>query len=265
MAEIRTSYYTGRDSAFGRIDARTKLIWILWTFAMIIVLLDPRYQTVIIAAIVAAATAGRIGLVELLKLGKLGVFVGTASFVLWVFFLPDRGNTLFTILGRPVTDVGIEMGISVAIRVIVVLFAFLIVALTTPTRNIITALYLLRVPTVFAMVIGIVLRMIPQLQAEHSTIMEAQRSRGIEFDKGWFMTRLKRHMSYIIPLAVRSLKIVNEISISMDSRAFDPYAPRTFQPAMRYRAVDCVLLALMAVTLVGGIVLRFFGIGGWPQ
>jgi energy-coupling factor transport system permease protein len=265
LAEIRTSFYLGHDSLLGRVDARTKLLWILWTFAMITVVLDPRYQTVIIASIVAAVIAGRINPVILVKTGRLGVYVGIASLLLWVFFIPDRGDVLFRILGRPVTDVGVEMGVSVAVRVIVVLFAFLIVAMTTPTRNIITALHRLRVPTVFAMVVGMVLRMIPQLQAEHSVIMEAQRSRGIDFDQGWIFTRLKRHMSYIVPLAIRSLKIVNEMSIAMDSRAFDPYGKRTFQPEMHFRGIDHALLALMAATLAGGIVLRLCGYAGWPQ
>ena len=48
----------------------------------------------------------------------------------------------------------------------------------------------------------------------------------------------------------------------MESRAFDPYAKRTFVRAGRLGAADKALLIAMAVTLVGGVALRLAGLGG---
>lgn len=265
MANIGITLYNGEDSALARLDPRTKLLWILWVFAMIIVVLDPRYQVIIIVTIVVAAVAGRLGAKTVFIAGQFGVYVGLISWLLWIFFLPEQGQPLFHILGRPVTDVGVMTGLSVAIRVMTILFAFVIVAMTTPIRSIITGLYRMRVSTVFAMVIGMILRMIPQLQAEHSVIVEAQRSRGIDFDSGSILQRLRRHMSYAIPLTVRSLKIVNEMGIAMDSRAFDPYAKRTFQPELAFQIIDWVLLGLMALILIASILLRIAGYAGVPS
>lgn len=264
MASIGITLYNGEESPLSRLDPRTKLLWILWVFAMIIVVLDPRYQLLIILSVIMAVVAGRLQPKTVLKAGQFGVYVGLVSWLLWIFFLPDQGHPLLHVFGRPVTDAGIMTGLSVAIRVMTILFAFVIVAMTTPIRSIITGLYRMRVSTVFAMVIGMILRMIPQLQAEHSVIVEAQRSRGIDFDSGNILQRLRRHMSYAIPLTVRSLKIVNEMGIAMDSRAFDPYAKRTFQPELSFRRVDRVLLAAMALTLLASIALRFVGYGGIP-
>lgn len=264
MASIGITLYNGEDSPLARLDPRTKLLWILWVFAMIIVVLDPLYQSVIIVTIIMATIAGKLGAKAVFKAGQFGVYVGLISWLLWIFFLPDKGQPLFHIIGRPVTDVGVMTGLSVAIRVMTILFAFVIVAMTTPIRSIITGLYRMRVSTVFAMVIGMILRMIPQLQAEHSVIVEAQRSRGIDFDHGNILQRLRRHMSYAIPLTVRSLKIVNEMGIAMDSRAFDPYAKRTFQPALEFRRVDWLLLGTMALILLAGILLRIAGYAGVP-
>jgi energy-coupling factor transport system permease protein len=265
LADIRISYYDGRTSPLHRIDPRTKLVWIMWVFGMITVLLDPRYQTLIVASVVIAATAGRIRAGDLLRAGRIGVYVGLVSWVLWIVFLPGTGRPLLHIVGRPVTDVGVMTGLSVAIRIIAILFAFLIVAMTTPTRHLITGLHRLHVPKVFALAVGMVLRMIPQLQSEHRVIVEAQRSRGIEFDGGSLMTRLRRHMSYLIPLAVRSLKIVHDMGIAMDARAFDPSADRTFQPVLRFGRSDVILLTLMAISLAGSVALRIAGHEGAPS
>ena len=112
-----------------------------------------------------------------------------------------------------------------------------------------------------AMTVGFILRLIPQLQSEHATIIEAQKSRATEFDKGGLFTRFRKHSTYIIPLVLRSLKIVSDLSIAMEARAFDPYTKRTFARHLEYSTVDKVILIVMAIILVGAIGLRIAGFG----
>jgi len=261
MSSIRTSFYEGNTSFLMRVDPRVKLLYILWVFAMIMVFTDPIFQSFTMASLLLAAFAGGLSLYKVANAGKLGIYVGLTSWVLWTIFLRNEGSSLFHILGWSVTDFGVLKGFSVALRITSVLFAFLIVAMTTPTRDIITGLYGLRVSVVFSMVIGIILRLIPQFQSEHTTIMEAQRSRATEFDKGGLMTRFRKHTSYIIPLTLRALKIVSDLSIAMESRAYDPYTPRTFVRELKMRRSDWAILISMAVFLVFSILLRVFGLG----
>ncbi len=262
MASIRISYYEGGDSFLSRLDPRVKLLYILWVLGMIMVFSHPLYQSLTMLTLLAAAYLGGLSLWSVIKAGRFGIYVGLASWALWIIFLSDEGNALFHLWRWPVTDIGVLVGLSVALRITSVLFAFLIVAMTTPTRDITTGLYQLRLSMVFAMVIGIILRLIPQLQAEHATIVEAQKSRATEFDKGGLITRFRKHTSYVIPLALRALKIVSDLSVAMESRAFDPNAKRTFVRQLDFRAVDKGILLFMAFTLVGGIVLRLTGFGG---
>lgn len=262
MASIRLSYYEGGDSFLVRLDPRVKLLYILWVFAMIMVFSHPLYQSFTMVTLLVAAYLGGLSVWSVIKAGRFGVYVGLASWALWIIFLRGEGVALLQLGRWPVTDLGVMVGLSVALRITSVLFAFLVVAMTTPTRDVILGLYGLRVSVVFSMVVGIILRLIPQLQAEHGTIIEAQKSRATEFDKGGLITRFRKHTSYVIPLALRALKIVSDLSIAMESRAFDPYAKRTFGRELRLRVVDKAILALMAVALVGGIIMRVTGLGG---
>lgn len=262
MASIRVSFYEGGDSFVTRLNARTKLLYVLWVFSMIMVFSHPLYQSFTMFTILLAVFAGGLSLISVIKAGKFGIIVGLVSWVLWIIFMRDEGSALFSIRGWAVTDVGVLMGLSVALRVTSVLFAFLIVAMTTPTRDIITGLYGLRVSVVFSMAIGIILRLIPQFQSEHGTIVEAQKSRATEFDKGGLITRFRKHTSYIIPLSLRALKIVSDLSIAMESRAFDPYAKRTFVRQRPMRTVDKIIVVVMLLIIVGGIIMRIFGLGG---
>jgi energy-coupling factor transport system permease protein len=269
MTAIRLSYFTGGESFLSRLDARTKLLYILWVFGMIMVFSHPLYQSITVVTLLAAVYLGGLSLWSVIQAGRFGIYVGLASCVLWIIFLPDRGTALFHVLGRPVTDMGVLMGLSVALRITSVLFAFLVTAMTTPSRDITTGLYQLRVSVVFSMVVSIILRLIPQLQAEHATIVEAQKSRATEFEKGGLITRFRKHTAYIIPLVLRALKIVSDLSIAMESRAFDPYAKRTFVRESRFGPADKVILAGMGLALLAAIGLRISGIGGlaggWGQ
>jgi energy-coupling factor transport system permease protein len=262
MTSIRISYYEGNVSFLSRLDPRTKLLYILWVFGMIMVFSHPLYQTITVVTLLIAVALGGLSLWSVVKAGRFGIYVGLASWLLWIVFLADQGTPLTRLWRFPVTDTGVLVGLSVALRVTSVLFAFLIVAMTTPTRDITTGLYQLRVPVVFAMVISIILRLIPQLQAEHATIVEAQKSRATEFDKGGLLARFRKHTTYIIPLVLRALKIVSNLSVAMESRAFDPYVKRTFVREMTFRPIDKALLIGMATIVVAGIVLRLSGHGG---
>ena len=261
MATIRISYYEGAKTFLSRLSPRVKLIYILWVFAMIMVFTDPVYQAFTMLTLVLAAWAGNLSPGRVLKFGKLGVYVGVLSWVLWIIVLRNQGTVLFNVFGLTITQYGVLKGLSIALRITSVLFAFLIVAMATPTREIITGLYQLRISVVFSMVIGIVLRLIPQFQAEHGIIIEAQKSRATEFDKGGLIARFRKHTAYIIPLSLRALKIVSDLSVAMESRAFDPYRKRTFVCARELERIDKILFWLMAIFLVASILLRVFGLG----
>lgn len=262
MAAIRISFYEGNESYLYRLNARTKLLYILWVFLMTTVFSHPTYLAFVMATIIMAVYAGNLSLKSVLKAGRIGIIVGLVSWILWIIFLNDEGTVLFSIRSWAVTDLGVLRGLSVALRITTVLFAFLIVAMTTPTRDIITGLHDLHVPIVFSIAVGIILRLIPQLQSEHGTIVEAQRSRATEFDKGGLISRFRKHTSYIIPLSLRALKIVSDLSIAMESRAFDPYAPRTFVLHRPLSKADKIIMSFMLVTLVAGLFMRIFGLGG---
>lgn len=262
MASIRLSYYEGNQSFLSEVDPRVKLTYIVWVFAMIMVFIDPLYQSFTMLTLVLAALVGGLSFSKVLSAGRIGIFVGLASWILWMVFLRHQGTALFTIFGFAVTDFGVLKGLAIALRITSVLFAFLIVAMTTPTRDIITGLYGMRLSVVFSMVVGIILRLIPQFQAEHATIVEAQKSRATEFDKGGLITRFRKHTAYIIPLTLRALKIVSDLSIAMEARAFDPNAERTFVRELKMETVDKLLLAGMIICLLGSIALRFYGYGG---
>jgi energy-coupling factor transport system permease protein len=262
MPELTLSHYAAGDTLAHRLDSRTKLLYVVWVFLMTAVVYDPRLQSVMVLTLVIAMLAGSIGPRRMMRAGRMAMIVAAVSFVLWLVFRRDEGTVLMGIFGFPITSAGVSSGVSVAIRITCVLFAFLVLSMTTSTRSIIAGLARLHVPMVFSMVVGMILRLVPQFQAEHAVIIEAQRARGIDFASGGPISRMRKHSTYVIPLVIRALKIVRDMSIAMDLRAYDPYRPRTWQPTMRLRWPDIAILVSLGLLLVAAVIARFFGYGG---
>jgi energy-coupling factor transport system permease protein len=246
------------------VDPRVKILYLAWVFLMVSVLAHPLILLLILFLTVAVAFASQLSLPALVKTGRLGWFIAGVSWLLWIVFLRHQGHALLSVGSWGITAPGVFNGFSVAARIVSILLACLVVFKTTSTREVMTALYRLRIPVPFAMVIGITLRLIPQMQAEHATILEAQRSRAVEFGKGNLLVRLRKHVAYIIPLVLRALKITSDLSLAMEARAFDPYRRRTFSQALRFNVLDVALLVLMSLTFMAAIAARLAGLGGMP-
>jgi energy-coupling factor transport system permease protein len=261
---MATAYSSAQVSTNHRTDPRVKVLYVLWIFAMVSFIADPRILSAVLLVTIGSVFTARLSLWELMKSARFGFFVAIASFLLWILFLRERGPALLHLGWFRVTVAGLANGWSVAARIAAILLSCLVVFRTTKTREVMTALYRLRVSVPFAMVVGIVLRLIPQLRAEHATIVEAQCSRGVEFNTGSLLSRMRKHMAYLVPLVLRALKITSDLSLAMEARAFDPYAARTFSQNLQFDSADYLLLSVMGILLVAAIAARIYGYGAMP-
>jgi energy-coupling factor transport system permease protein len=259
-----TAYGSVQVSTSRRTDPRVKVLYVLWIFVIVSFVADPRILSAVLLVTVGAVFVARLSLWELVKSARFGFFVAVASFLLWVVFLRGRGPALLHLGWFRVTAAGLANGWSVAARIAAILLSCLLLFRTSRTREVMTALYRLRVSVPFAMVVSIVLRLIPQLQAEHAVIVEAQRSRGVEFNTGGLLSRMRKHMAYLIPLVLRALKITSDLSLAMEARGFDPYAPRTFSQNLHFDSRDYFLMGLMGILLAVALAARIQGFGGMP-
>lgn len=264
MATAAESFGKGGTEIQHGLDPRVKLLYLVWVFLLMSFMMHPTVILAILLVTVVAVSASGLSLWKVVTLGRFGFFVAIASWVLWMFFLRSQGKILFSFGPVSITEPGVFNGWSVAARIAGILFAFLSVFQTTSNREVMTALYRLRVSVPFAMVVGITLRLIPQLRAEHATIVEAQRSRAVEFDRGNLAARMHKHFAYMVPLILRALKITSDISLAMEARGFDPSARRTFSGRDELHRKDWALIGIMGLTLAAALTARILGYGGMP-
>jgi energy-coupling factor transport system permease protein len=88
-------------------------------------------------------------------------------------------------------------------------------------------------------------------------IMDAQKSRGLELEKGNFIRRVRNLIPILIPLVVNAVVRSGELAEAMESRAYGAVPRPTSLAEYRARAADKAV-AVVAVILFGTAAYSFY-------
>ncbi len=153
---------------------------------------------------------------------------------------------------------GLLFALGITVRLLTLLASTVLLVLTTRPPDLIDALVRRGLSPKFGYVMSSVLQIIPVMAGAASTILDAQRARGMETE-GRFSTRLKAYIPLMGPLVTSSLIATQERAMALEVRAFNAEGRRSF---LREETVPpltgAVRLALVAV-LVLVIVWRAVG------
>ena len=133
------------------------------------------------------------------------------------------------------------------------------IALTDGLEQLLAPLKVIRVPVhEFSMMMTIALRFIPTLIEETDKIMNAQKSRGADFNSGGLIKRAKALLPVLIPLFASSFRRAGELATAMECRCYRGDKGRTRMTQLHYKPVDLLLLLLMLAFGVGIILLNIY-------
>lgn len=136
--------------------------------------------------------------------------------------------------GTPILDIGPlsfkQEGVTFAIRsagrFIMVIGSFLLLTFTTRPDGLMLALSQHGVPNSIAYIMLATLQIVPRFQTKANTILDAQRSRGLETE-GNLMVRFRALIPLIQPLLLGSIVDIEERAIALEVRAFGRAGPKT--------------------------------------
>jgi energy-coupling factor transport system permease protein len=232
--------------------------------------LDPRVKFIYVCAIfVAAIIFGEI--LPLLALFLLQVpFVllarvqkewlrslrGALLLATFIFFT----NFIFSFInaGYVILATNVEFAAAMTLRFVVLVESFSVFFLTTSPDLLGLALEQSRVPYEFSFAFTTAVRFVPVLAEEAQTIMDAQKARGLELEKGNFMKRIRNYVPVLIPLIVSAIRRSLELAEAMESRAWGAAKKRTNLYGLKLHRGDFALLALTVGVLVLAVYVRLF-------
>jgi len=152
----------------------------------------------------------------------------------------------------------LESSVAMTLRFVVLVESFYLFFLTTSPDMLGLALEQSHVPYEFSFAFTTAVRFVPVLAEEAQTIMDAQKARGLEMEKGGFMKRIRNYVPVLIPLIVSAIRRSLELAEAMESRAWGAAKKRTNLYALTLHRGDFAMLAISAIVLVLAIYIYLF-------
>ena len=166
--------------------------------------------------------------------------------------------SLYFLRGRQLTSDMLEYSTALTLRFLVLMTSFSIFFLTTSPDKLSLALERARIPYEFNFAFITSIRFVPVLADEAQSIMDAQRSRGLELDKGRFLTRIKNYIPILLPLIINSIRRSLELAEAMESRAFGATRERTNLYELKMNSADYMVLTISVLALSMAVYVRLF-------
>ena len=152
---------------------------------------------------------------------------------------------------------GLEKGAFVFFRVILMIMITSLLTFSTSNMDInnglasvMSPLKVIHFPVgMLSMMISLTLRFIPTLISETKKIMNAQASRGVDFNEGHLKDKVTQIISLLIPMFVISFKKAEDLSNAMIARGYEIDAPRSQYDLLKLKAMDYIALVIMIMLL----------------
>lgn len=168
-------------------------------------------------------------------------------------FFPFRQTPLFSFFGIIIWLEGVLYASYIASRLLVMLVYGYLFVLTTHPGDLVSSLRKIRLPYKFGYVILATLQIIPRVQAQMSTIIEAQKSRGLE-TSGSVINRLRAYTPLLGPLFFGSVQQAVERSIALESRAFSAECEKTSYRRVVVKKKDkVIIISSILVSILYGV------------
>ena len=219
--------YVKSDSFIHKLDPRTKIILNIVYILGVFFIDDIKGYLAYFLIVFFVSFSSKIKIYHLLKaLKTISMFIILTS-LFNVFFIKE-GNIIFNVGFLKIYDKALITSIFISFRVIFLILGSTILTLTTsPTEltdgfeSLMKPLRKLKVPVgEISLMISISLRFIPTLLDETDKIIKAQKSRGVDFESGSIVKKIKNIVPILVPLFINSFRRADELAIAMESRCY---------------------------------------------
>lgn len=256
--------YEERKSYLYNLDPRTKILGMLVAFVLSIIFSHPLFVGPLFGLIVLLVVSGGVPLKRVTILLKGLALLALISVIMWPMFY-SKGVPLFRFWMFTFTDSGIAFGFGMAFRILSMVLASITLMMVTSQRDLIQGLRGLGLPYKASFAVATALRFLPMMAGVGQTILEAQRSRGLDLEKGSVAQKLKSNAAILAPLTIQSIRLSQQLVLSVEARGFGRNNPRTSLRALHFSQGDVIGLWLMGGLIALSILLRAFGVGYIPD
>lgn len=232
------------------IDPRAKLIYVCILFTVAVLFSQ------LISLLILFFSQIPLVLLARIKREWLRLLRGSFFFAALIFAM----NTLSLYLYGDQSSLAyiVERSLAMSIRFLILVESFSIFFATTSPDALSLSLEQMGVPYEFCFAFVTAIRFVPVLAEEAQTIMDAQKARGLELERGNLIKRIRNYVPILIPLIVCAIRRSIELAEAMEARAWGASKKRTNLYSLKMKLRDYIFIAISLVALVTSIYVVFF-------
>jgi len=249
--------YVDRPSWLHRLDPRTKLAFVVFSSILLLSFGHPFVSAAFLLGIHAILWSGQVPASRLRWAWQRMWPITVLILLLWPIFYPQGNEVLWQVWRIRITTQGLWQGLSTALRVDALAFAFLVLLFSTDQARLVRGLVKLGLPYEWGLTLAIALRYLPTLYGIYVTVSEAQQARGWVIGEGGFVRRVKSYLPILVAVIVTALRLADNLSLALAARGFQAGAERTHLRELKLGPADKVCLPLFAVLLILFLIVRF--------
>ena len=229
--------YIDKETPVHRLDPRTKLLLMFLSFVLA---LSFRSFVILSSVLVAVLLYGAAGsaLSNLRRIRVVLMMIASFSVVIWSVATPSDSRFLIFSLE------GLLYGVMVAIKTDLMIISGMIFLSTTKIEEIAGGLVKLKLPYRGAFAFSTAIRLVPMIVATSYTIIQAQKSRGLDLDSGSTLQRIRKYVPLVVPTLVSVIRGTNVFSMALESKGFGYSDTRTTLLELRMKRNDWLTLGV---------------------
>jgi len=214
-------------------DPRAKFILVMSIFAVCLM-----FSNILVLIIVFLVQIPIISLARSLRRWSVSMKGGTllATLIFVMNFL--TGSTLI-------------YSLAMTVKFLALISCFSIFFMTTSPDDLGLALENIGIPFTLVFTFTTAVRLVPTMAVDAQTVIDAQRSRGLELEKGNLVKRIRNYIPILIPLIVSAIRRSIELAEALESRAFGASEERESLVTLKMKLPDylTVIVAIAFLTL----------------
>ncbi len=243
--------YKDLDTPVHRLDPRTKLFLMILSFAVGVMF---KNIVVLLAALLLILLHGGVGRVlsNLKRIRIVLIMITFFSIVIWTIAMSSEKGPSFLIFSLE----GAFYGVMIAIKTNLMIIAGMVFLSSTKIEEISEGLVKLKVPYRGAFAFSTAIRLVPTIVGTSYTIIQAQKSRGLDLESGNLFEKIKKYVPLMVPTLVSVIRGTNVFSMALESKGFGYGKNRTNFLRLKMKGRDFVMIVVGLFVLAAATYLK---------
>ena len=266
LHDIQIGRYIPGDSFLHHMDVRVKIV-LLFFFLLLIFFVENIVGFALLTLGVGLLMVFS-GVPLMMQLRSIRPVLLIVLFTFFVHLFMTPGTEAFRLWIFTATWEGLARGSYIALRLILLILLSTLLTLTTSPLHLTDGLEALLSPLrrlgvpvhELSMMMTIALRFVPTLLEEMDRIMKAQKARGMDFEQGSIVRRVRAIVPVLVPLFLSAFRRADELALAMEARCYRGGESRTQMKELRVGRVDYAAAAIFLLGAAGVCAVSFGGL-----